>query len=44
MANIQPYIDQILNAVYGEEVRSSMSMHLKKEMMIITLTADLKKK
>lgn len=24
MANIQPYIDQILNAVYGEEVRSSI--------------------
>ena len=30
MANIQPYIDQILNAVYGEEVRSSIVNALEK--------------
>lgn len=30
MANIQPYIDQIQNAVYGEEVRSSIVNALKK--------------
>ena len=30
MANIQPYIDQILNAVYGEEVRSSIANALEK--------------
>ena len=30
MANIQPYIEQIQNAVYGEEVRSSIINALKK--------------
>ena len=30
MANIQPYIDQIQNAVYGEEVRSSIINALEK--------------
>ena len=30
MANIDPYIKQIQNAVYGEEVRSSIINSLKK--------------
>ena len=30
MANIDPYVDQIQNAVYGEEVRSSIINALKK--------------
>ncbi len=30
MANIQPYIDQIANAVYGEEIRSSIINALNK--------------
>ena len=30
MANIDPYIEQIQNAVYGEEVRSSIINSLKK--------------
>lgn len=43
MANIQPYIDQILNAVYGEEVRSSIVNALKKVNDDNNSYADLKK-
>lgn len=44
MANIQPYIDQILNAVYGEEVRSSIVNALEKVNDDNNSYADLKKK
>ena len=43
MANIQPYIDQILNAVYGEEVRSSIINSLQKVNDDNDSYADLKK-
>lgn len=43
MANIQPYIDQILNAVYGEEVRSSIVNALEKVNDDNNSYADLKK-
>ena len=43
MANIQPYIDQILNAVYGEEVRSSIVNALEKVSDDNNSYADLKK-
>lgn len=43
MTNIQPYIDQILNAVYGEEVRSSIVNALKKVNDDNNSYADLKK-
>lgn len=43
MANIQPYIDHILNAVYGEEVRSSIVNALKKVNDDNNSYADLKK-
>lgn len=43
MANIQPYIDQILNAVYGEEVRSSIVNALEKVNDDNDSYADLKK-
>jgi hypothetical protein len=43
MANIQPYIDQILNAVYGEEVRSSIVNALEKINDDNNSYADLKK-
>lgn len=43
MANIQPYIDQILNAVYGEEVRSSIVNGLQKVNDDNDSYADLKK-
>lgn len=43
MANIQPYIDQILNAVYGEEVRSSIANALEKVNDDNNSYADLKK-
>lgn len=43
MANIQPYIDQILNAVYGEEVRSSIVNALEKVNDDNNYYADLKK-
>ena len=43
MANIQPYIDQILNAVYGEEVRSSIVNALEKVNDNNNSYADLKK-
>ena len=43
MANIQPYIDQILNAVYGEEVRSSFVNALEKVNDDNNSYADLKK-
>lgn len=43
MANIQPYIDQILNAVYGEEVRSSIVNALLKVNDDNDSYADLKK-
>ena len=43
MANIQPYIDQILNAVYGEEVRSSIVSALEKVNDDNNSYADLKK-
>lgn len=43
MANIQPYIDQILNAVYGEEVRSSIVNALEKVNNDNNSYADLKK-
>lgn len=43
MANIQPYIDQILNAVYGEEVRSSIINALEKVNNDNNSYADLKK-
>ena len=43
MANIQPYIDQILNAVYGEEVRSSIVNALEKVNYDNNSYADLKK-
>lgn len=43
MANIQPYIDQILNAVYGEEVRSSIANALEKINDDNNSYADLKK-
>lgn len=43
MANIQPYIDQILNAVYGEEVRSSIINALEKVNDDNNSYADLKK-
>lgn len=43
MSNIQPYIDQILNAVYGEEVRSSIINALEKVNDDNNSYADLKK-
>lgn len=43
MANIQPYIDQILNAVYGEEVRLSIVNALEKVNDDNNSYADLKK-
>ena len=43
MVNIQPYIDQILNAVYGEEVRSSIVNALEKVNDDNNSYADLKK-
>ena len=43
MANIQPYIDQIQNAVYGEEVRSSIVNALTKVNDDNNSYADLKK-
>lgn len=43
MANIQPYIDQIQNAVYGEEVRSSIINSLEKVNDDNNSYADLKK-
>lgn len=43
MANIQLYIDQILNAVYGEEVRSSIVNALEKVNDDNNSYADLKK-
>lgn len=43
MANIQPYIDHILNAVYGEEVRSSIVNALEKVNDDNNSYADLKK-
>lgn len=43
MANIQPYIDQIQNAVYGEEVRSSVINALEKVNNDNNSYADLKK-
>ena len=43
MANIQPYIDQILNAIYGEEVRSSIVNALEKVNYDNNSYADLKK-
>lgn len=43
MANIQHYIDQILNAVYGEEVRSSIVNALEKVNDDNNSYADLKK-
>lgn len=43
MANIQPYIGQILNAVYGEEVRSSIVNALEKVNDDNNSYADLKK-
>lgn len=43
MANIKPYIDQILNAVYGEEVRSSIINALEKVNDDNNSYADLKK-
>lgn len=43
MANIQPYVDQILNAVYGEEVRSSIVNALEKVNDDNNSYADLKK-
>lgn len=43
MANIQPYIDQILNAVYGEEVRSAIVNALEKVNDDNNSYADLKK-
>lgn len=43
MANIQPYINQILNAVYGEEVRSSIVNALEKINDDNNSYADLKK-
>lgn len=43
MANIQPYIDQILNAVYGEEVRSSIVNALERVNDDNNSYADLKK-
>lgn len=43
MANIQPYIDQIQNAVYGEEVRSSIVNALVKVNDDNDSYADLKK-
>lgn len=43
MANIKPYIDQILNAVYGEEVRSSIVNALEKVNDDNNSYADLKK-
>lgn len=43
MANIQPYIDQILNAVYGEEVRSSIVNAIEKVNDDNNSYADLKK-
>lgn len=43
MANIQPYIDQIQNAVYGEEVRSSFVNALEKVNDDNNSYADLKK-
>lgn len=43
MANIQNYIDQILNAVYGEEVRSSIVNALEKVNDDNNSYADLKK-
>lgn len=43
MSNIQPYIDQILNAVYGEEVRSSIVNALEKVNDDNNSYADLKK-
>ena len=43
MANIQPYIDQILNAIYGEEVRSSIVNALEKVNNDNNSYADLKK-
>ena len=43
MANIQTYIDQILNAVYGEEVRSSIVNALEKVNDDNNSYADLKK-
>lgn len=43
MANIQHYIDQILNAVYGEEVRSSIVSALEKVNDDNNSYADLKK-
>lgn len=43
MANIQPYIDQILNAVYGEAVRSSIVNALEKVNDDNNSYADLKK-
>ena len=44
MANIQTYIDQILNAVHGEEVRSSIANALEKVNDDNNSYADLKKK
>ena len=43
MANIQPYLDQIANAVYGEEVRSSIINGLQKVNDDNESYADLKK-
>ena len=43
MANIQPYIDQIQNAIYGEEVRSSIVNALTKVNDDNDSYADLKK-
>ena len=43
MANIQTYIDQILNAVYGEEIRSSIVNALEKVNDDNNSYADLKK-
>ena len=43
MANIQPYIDQIQNAVYGEEVRSSIINALENVNDDNNSYADLKK-
>lgn len=43
MANIQPYLDQIANAVYGEEVRTSIINGLQKVNDDNDSYADLKK-
>ena len=43
MANIQSYLDQIANAVYGEEIRSSIINSLQKVNDDNDSYADLKK-